>query len=60
MQQNVGKTDRIIRIVLGAVVALVAPGWWKLLAIPLAVTGLIGWCGLYTLLGKSTCPMSKK
>ena len=59
MKSNVGGMDRILRIVIGAVLVLLAVsgqvgvwGWIGLL--PLA-TGLIGWCPPYSLLGISTC-----
>ncbi|PKL90640.1 MAG: DUF2892 domain-containing protein [Candidatus Goldiibacteriota bacterium HGW-Goldbacteria-1] len=64
---NEGKTDRIVRVVLG--VGLVAAGFlmtgpaaivlWVLGAISL-ITGAIGFCGLYALLGINTCPINKK
>ena len=59
MKSNVGGIDRILRIVIGAVLVLLAVsgqvgvwGWIGLL--PLA-TGLIGWCPPYSLLGINTC-----
>lgn len=59
MQTNVGGIDRILRIVIGAVLVILAAtgqvgawGWIGLL--PLA-TGLIGWCPPYSLLGMNTC-----
>ena len=59
MKSNVGGMDRILRIVFGAVLVLLAVsgqvgvwGWIGLL--PLA-TGLIGWCPPYSLLGINTC-----
>lgn len=59
MKSNVGGMDRILRIVIGAVLVLLAVsgqvgvwGWIGLL--PLA-TGLIGWCPPYSLLGINTC-----
>lgn len=57
--KNIGSTDRIIRIVIGIIlISLVFVGpqtlWGWLGLIPLA-TGLLGWCGLYTLLGINTC-----
>ena len=63
MSRNMGTPDRIIRIIVGVVlIALyfVYPAaeyrWLFLLgSIPL-VTGLVGWCGIYSLLGVSTCP----
>lgn len=59
MKSNVGGIDRILRIVIGAVlVALAATGqvgvWGWIGLLPLA-TGLIGWCPPYSLLGINTC-----
>lgn len=60
MPKNVGGPDRAFRIILGLVMlALVFVGpqtpWGWLGLIPLA-TGLFGFCGLYSLLGVSSCP----
>ncbi len=58
MKLNVGGIDRILRIVVGA--ALVGatvmgmlPVWGYIGVIPL-VTGLVGFCPLYPLIGVST------
>ena len=60
MKADVGKVDRVIRIVAGLVLlslAFVLEGsarWWGLVGfVPLA-TGLIGWCGLYVPFGIDT------
>jgi hypothetical protein len=58
--RNEGTADRVLRVLLGVVLlSLVFFGprtYWGLLgAIPL-LTGLLGSCPLYTLLGISTCP----
>jgi hypothetical protein len=65
---NVGTPDRIIRLVLGIVLAalpFVAPAIggtaWLLWALPivgivLIVTAFISWCPLYAMLGLSTKP----
>lgn len=62
MKRNIGTIDRILRVVVGlALVVMAATGtiaaWGYIGVIPL-VTGLIGNCPLYSLLGLSTCPLS--
>ncbi|MBI5742341.1 MAG: DUF2892 domain-containing protein [Candidatus Niyogibacteria bacterium] len=62
MEKNVGAADRIIRVVLGAVIIiggyLYLAGWQAIVAYALGAgtlaTGVIGHCTLYTLLGIST------
>ena len=63
MKINMGPADRIIRIVLAAVIAVLyltkqINGTWAIvlgiLAIFLFVTSLIGFCPLYRLFGLST------
>ena len=60
-KMNEGNNDRIARIVLGVALLVVAlaTGWWLIGLIGLIplVTGLIGFCPLYSLCGLSTCPM---
>lgn len=58
MTRNIGQTDKVLRIVVGLVLlalAFVGPktplGWFGI--VPL-LTGLTGFCPLYTLLGIST------
>lgn len=63
MKSNVGGIDRVLRIVLGLLlIALAATGtvgaWGYLGLLPLS-TGLLGWCGLYRVLGINTCPLKK-
>ena len=58
MQNNVGKADRVFRIVAG--IAIIAAGvyfgsWWGAIgALPL-LTATIGWCPAYLPFGISTC-----
>ncbi len=64
---NEGTVDRALRILVG--LALLAwffldrgQGFWhyaKLIGIVPLVTGLIGSCPIYSILGLSTCPMKK-
>lgn len=61
MKVNSGKADRIIRVVAGiGILALAFIGpktpWGYIGIVPL-LTGLIGFCPAYTLLGINTCPM---
>jgi Inner membrane protein YgaP-like, transmembrane domain len=63
MNLNVGAVDKVVRIVVGVgllSLILVLEGnvrWFGLIGIVPLVTGLIGYCPLYAVLGLSTCPM---
>ena len=64
MSRNEGTADRVIRVILGLVlIALVFVGpqtqWGWVGLIPL-VTGLVGFCPLYKVLGLSTCPLKAR
>lgn len=70
METNVGSTDKLVRIVVGAIAGIVSLGVLAgavplptvlspvlgVGALILLVTGFTGFCGLYTLLGVDTCP----
>lgn len=64
MKQNVHNIERVIRIVVGiGLLALVFVGpktMWGLIGIIPLITGAIGWCAPYALLGISTCKVSEK
>lgn len=58
---NEGTIDRVLRILVGiALIAIVFVGpktpWGWVGLVPL-LTGLVGTCPLYTILGIRTCPM---
>ncbi len=58
MKCNIGKTDRIIRVLIGLIVIAVGvylKSWWGAVGLVPLFTAAIGWCGLYTLFGMSTC-----
>lgn len=63
MKLNVGGIDRILRITAGLVlIALAATGTvgvWGWIGVVLLLTGAVGFCPLYPLLGLNTCPMKK-
>ena len=63
-KQNVGKLDRIIRVIVGALLVgnvfvglQTLVGWVGLILI---VTGLFGICPVYSLLGINTKPLGEK
>ncbi len=60
---NTGQMDRLIRIVLGAVLIYLAYagifGEWAYIGIIPLLTGLIGWCPLYAFLGIQTRGLSE-
>lgn len=63
MKSNVGRIDRILRIVAGLVlIALTLGGqigaWGWIGLVPL-LTGAFSVCPLYSILGLSTCPMKR-
>lgn len=68
MTKNVGQTDKIIRIVLGALLLILAfaafGGGLKWLAaivgLVLIGTGLMNTCPAYSLLGVNTCKLEHK
>lgn len=66
MKTNVGTIDKVLRIVVGlALLSLffVLEGqarWWSLVGLVPLLTGVVGICPLYSLLGISTCPMGRK
>jgi hypothetical protein len=59
MKQNIGNIERVLRIVVGAALVVLAGlgtiGWWGWLGLVPLATGLVGWCPPYALLGISTC-----
>ncbi len=63
MKRNEGNLDRILRVIVGlALVSLVfwgpqtAFGWVGLILI---VTGVVGMCPIYSILGVNTCGLKK-
>lgn len=58
MKCNVGKADKIIRLILGA--GIVGAGvyynsWWGAVGIVPIATALMGWCPAYVPFGLSSC-----
>ena len=63
MKTNVGGIDKILRIVVGialiAMAALGVVGAWGWIGVVPLLTGLLGTCPAYSLLGMHTCPLKK-
>ena len=58
MTCNVGKTERIIRIIISLAFLALGAGVWKgfyVLGIVVFLTAIIAWCPLSAVLGISTC-----
>jgi len=50
MKCNVGRTDRIIRVIIGLLIGAIGiyfKSWWGLIGLIPLLTALIGWCPLY-------------
>ena len=63
---NEGTVDRALRVIVGVVLLalffLYPDASWRyfaLIGIVPIVTGLVGWCPLYSMLGMSTCPAKR-
>ena len=63
MQSNVGKTDRIIRVVAGLLILALGfflQSWWGLIGLVPLLTAAIGWCPAYLPFGFSSCSSEKE
>ncbi|WP_395688637.1 DUF2892 domain-containing protein [Caenimonas koreensis] len=60
MKVNEGTLDRAVRVVVGLVLIGLAAtntiGMWGYIGVVPLLTGAVGMCPLYTLLGINTCP----
>ena len=58
MKSNVGKTDRMIRVIIGAgiiAIGVYLKSWWGAIGILPIITAAIGWCPAYLPFGISSC-----
>jgi hypothetical protein len=64
VKKNIGTSDRILRFAIA--VALFAYAWWQSSWIALGLglftlyESLAGWCILYQMIGKNSCPVQYK
>lgn len=63
MKMNEGTIDRTLRVIAGLVLITLAAtgtvGMWGWIGIMPLLTGAMGFCPGYTILGLSTCPIKK-
>lgn len=62
MKANVGSPDKVIRIVLGAVIigaGFYFKSWFGLIGIVPLLTALMNFCPLYSIIGVNTCIVKK-
>lgn len=58
MKCNVGKTDKIIRVILGLAIGglgVYFQSWWGLIGLVPILTVVASWCPLYFPFGITTC-----
>jgi len=63
MKCNVGKTDRVIRIIIGLVIIALGfyfNSWWGIVGLIPLLTGIVKWCPLYIPFKISTVCEKKK
>jgi hypothetical protein len=68
MTPNVGTFDRVLRVVVGlaliaAAFGLYGPAYqtiWGWVGLVPLVTGFVGWCPAYTLIGVDTCKATQR
>ncbi len=57
MKRNIGKTDRIVRVLIGLIIIALGAyfkSWWGAIGLLPIITAAVGWCPPYRLLGIST------
>jgi hypothetical protein len=57
MKCNIGKTDKVIRVIVGLAVGAAGfyfKSWWGLVGLVPIFTALVSWCPLYLPLGINT------
>jgi hypothetical protein len=57
MKKNVGSVDRLLRIIVGAVIVVwgvYSDSWWGLVGLVPLMTGLLNWCPIYLPFNLST------
>ncbi len=62
MNKNVGNTDKVLRVIAGAIIigaGIFWQSWWGAIGIVPILTALVSWCPAYTLLRINSCGTRK-
>ena len=63
IKHNLGKTDKLVRIILGAVLTItgyMVSSWlWGIVGLIIFTTGIAKWCPIYKTFKISTCNIEK-
>jgi Protein of unknown function (DUF2892) len=63
MKCNSGIIDRAVRIIVGLILIVLAAteaiGWWGYIGVVALITGAVGFCPAYAMLGCTTCAVKK-
>lgn len=68
MLKNEGRWDRVVRVLAGMTIlylgwaGIVAGGWgfvFRIFGFVPLITGIVGWCPVYSLVGISTCSTTR-
>ncbi|UCH49842.1 MAG: DUF2892 domain-containing protein [Betaproteobacteria bacterium] len=63
MTTNVGKIDKVLRIIAGIVLLALfflldgSARWLGLIGLVPLITAFVGWCPAYAMIGVNTCPV---
>ena len=63
MKCNVGKTDKIIRVIIGLIIIVIGfyfKSWWGAVGVIPIFTAAIGWCPAYLPFGISSCKIKEE
>ena len=56
MKNNVGGTDRMLRVIAGVIIIGIYYGsWWGLVGLVPLLTGITRFCPLYSIIGINSC-----
>lgn len=62
MKANIGSTDKVVRLILGAVIIILGfyfNTWWGIIGLVPIITVAINFCPIYGILGISTISRAK-